>query len=404
MTYDYDVIVIGGGPAGLSAAIRTRWIKQYKAVPCSTLVIEAAHIGGLAGWRGCQFAGPSWQLDREEILNRFQSDIHGLNIPVHRGRVEKIETSGPIKTVHTTEGATFRALCVIIATGIKSLVNERDFLGRGLEVTNMGYEAIVEKVGEFCRRPGAKRLAVVGSSKLSNLMPLIRKTTPPGVEMVFIMEENGICEGDVIRGWVEQYFGNTRIEGLKLKTGTGSVRLDCDAVLLDFNSYELAPACRISMDNRPAPFSFIPVDADMLTQTPGILAAGDITQGAYNSFSRAVSQGITAGLSAYRYVFEKKFNRPPPLFAYRPTDFILHADFKELPALKATMKPVVLCRETEIKDELTDDVEDLAGLFDGRHSMERISEITGRSLSKIMALATALVEKKRMTVHVEIDG
>ena len=78
MSYDWDVIVIGGGPAGLSAAVRARWIKQYKAVPCSTLLIENSYLGGLAGWHGCLFTGPSWKIDAKDILDRLTTDIKNL--------------------------------------------------------------------------------------------------------------------------------------------------------------------------------------------------------------------------------------------------------------------------------------------------------------------------------------
>ncbi len=97
---------------------------------------------------------------------------------------------------------------------------------------------------------------------------------------------------------------------------------------------------------------FIKVDQDMQTAIPGIFAAGDVTAGGYNSFSRAVSQGIAAGLSAYRYVYQKKFGIYPPLFAYRPTDFPISAHFQELPPLDDRLLPKSLVSERKMKTAL----------------------------------------------------
>lgn len=404
MGYDWDVIVVGGGPAGISAAIRARWIKRYKAVPCSTLLIENASLGGLAGWHGCLLTGPSWKIGGEDIVDHLVKDLRGLSIPVLQERVMRIINRGEIKEVITSDGNVYRCLAAIIATGIKALVNEREYLGRGLEITSMGYEFIVSHLTTLLAKRWEPRLAVVGSPKLANLIPMIRELNAARSPILFIMEEEGETEGDVVRGWIEGYWGDGYIQGINLRTREGRRYIPCGGVLLDFNSYELCPTGRIELGDEVLGSSFIQVDQDMQTPVPGILAAGDVTAGGYNSFSRAVSQGIAAGLSAYRFVYYKKFGTYPPLFAYRPTDFVLYQDFQELPIFGEGLMPKVLVGEEDIRGLLQDGWEWLPEYLHGRSSIGEIAAEREVPLDDLRAVLGQLVGQKAITLHIEVDS
>jgi len=403
MDYDWDVIVVGGGPAGISAAVRARWVKRYKAIPCSTLLIENSSLGGLASWQGCLFTGPSWRLRGNDVVRRLLKDLETLQIKVQRGRVTRIGLRGGTKEVFTSDGKVFRSLTVIIATGIKVLVNERDYLGRGLETTSMGYEFIIAHLKKVLSQKWEPRLVIVGSPKLQNLIPVIHELNTGRSPLFFVVEGKGEMGEGLVHGWVERYWGDGYLQGLTVKTANEVLNIPCARVLLDFNSYELSPTGGMEVEHEKIGTPFIPVDHDMHTSVPGILAAGDVTEGGYNSFSRAVAQGITAGLSAYRYVFQKKFGFEPPLFAYRPTDFLISSQYHELPLFEESLKPKALLDRNDIKTCLGNRWAWLADCLHGRSSIRQIAEEMGAEPENVKDVLRWLVERKMITFHIEVD-
>jgi thioredoxin reductase (NADPH) len=366
-------------------------------------LIENSYLGGLASWRGCIFTGPSWKMKGTDIVRRLLKDVEALEIGIHHGRVTRINPHGEIKKVFTSDGKEFRSLAVIIAAGIKVLVNERDYLGKGLEVTSMGYEFIVSHLKNLLSKRWHPRLVIVGSPKIENLIPLIRELNRGQSRLLFIMEGKGEESGDILRGWVEKYWGDQTLQGLTIRNEKGIRKIGAGRVLLDFNSYELSPAWRLDMETGGFDSSFIKVDQDMQTAIRGIFAAGDVTAGGYNSFSRAVSQGIAAGLSAYQYVYQKKFGNPPPLFAYRPTDFTISARFEELPAFDDRLLPKSLVSERKIRTVLKKDGARLLKYLDGHLSIQEMAKKKKVPADDLKKVLTRLVEKKLITFHIGME-
>jgi len=237
---------------------------------------------------------------------------------------------------------------------------------------------------------------------MQNLIHLIRDLNQNHSPILFVMEGDGKGSEDIVRGWVEKYWGDGRLQGLTVRIAKGRRKIRCGKVLLDFNSYELAPAWRMEIGADKFDSPFIKVNQDMETSIPGLFAAGDVTSGGYNSFSRAVSQGMAAGLSAYRYLFHKKFGTHPHLFAYRPTDFTIPSGFEELPPLDEGLLPKSLVDGKEIEASLGRKRVGLSESLNGKLSIGEIARKKKLNPEELIKILKRLLERKMITFHVEV--
>ena len=361
--YDVDVAVIGGGPAGMSAAVRCRWVKSYRSLPCSVVVFEPGTLGGLAGWRTCSITGPGYRYLGDGLIQRIQTDFERYRIPVLAERVVSLQQDGRLFTLQTAAGTTVRALSVVIATGMRALANERRFLGRGLFVTYMGY-AYFPKLMERVAEAGGGGVVVFGNRKSEHLAEVASRLATPESSLTWVLDEpeevplpdlpgqvrrgalHGVLgEGDDEAGFdvgtaespaVPDYersavFG---VQGVEWREENGTIHTtSCSAVLLDYNAWETRTRRRWDQiglaDNDDG---FVRIDQWCGTPTPGVFAAGDIT-GRYRSTAMALGDGVNAGLSAVRYTYRLKFGDEPNLFAYHSQDRPLRSNEADLPCV-----------------------------------------------------------------------
>lgn len=301
----YDVIIIGAGAAGLSAAVYTT------RAMLKTLVLERQATGGQILYTGeienypgfpKGINGPDLAALYEEQARRFGAEI------VYDGAV-RLDVGGPVKRVIGDE-QTYEAKTIIITSGGEhnklGVPGEEALAGRGVS-----YCATCD--GNFFRDMD---VTVVGGgdAALDEGLYLTRMVT--SVTLVHrrdqlrasrILQQRAFDNPKFHFVWdtvVEEIKGNGTVHAVRLKNlKTGVVQeRPTDGVFIYIGFHPINDFMKdvVELD----PMGHVVVDLQMHTNVPGVFAAGDVRTFSERQLGNAVGDGIAAALSAYRYIQE----------------------------------------------------------------------------------------------------
>jgi thioredoxin reductase (NADPH) len=301
----YDVIIIGGGPAGLTAGL------YASRAGLKSLLLERGLLGGqmvnatlVENYPGFPEGVAGSELG--SLMHR-QAARYGLEMVT--AEVTGISDGRPYR-VATSEGS-FEAVAIIIATGSEyrklEVTGEERLSGRGVS-----YCATCD--GFFFRN---REVAVVGGgdTAVTDALELSQHAN----KVYVIHRRDQLRAGEILQRrafahpklefiWstvVEEVLGEKTLSGLRLrnaKTGQPSI-LKVDGV---FVATGLMPNSRSFFDNLELDDAgYIVTDETMATSTPGIFAAGDVRRNSPRQIAAAVGDGVTAAMSAFKYVQEQ---------------------------------------------------------------------------------------------------
>ena len=303
----YDVIIIGGGPAGLTAGIYTSRAR------ISTLLIEKLGIGGQASItdRIENYPGFIEGISGPELVHNMEEQAQSFGVKPIFDEVTSVEVSdeGNIKRVFVHDDPEpYQCLSIIVAAGHEQrklgVPGETEFTGRGVS-----YCATCD--GAFFRD---RAVVVVGGGDVAVEEALFLTRFVSKVYIVHrrdrlratkILQERAAGNGKiafVFDSVLDEVSGQTTVNGVKvrnIKTGqTEALAVDGVFVFIGWNpnlSF-LGGVVDMSEDG------YIVVDKEMMTSREGIFACGDCCKKKLRQIVAACGDGATAAFSAQHYV------------------------------------------------------------------------------------------------------
>lgn len=285
----YDVIIIGSGPAGISASL------YAKRAGLETLIVSKG-IGTLNKVEKIENYYGTPNISGKEIQEIGENQAKNLNIEIKSEEVMQIDYDKNfiVKTLNYE----YEAKTIIIATGsnrkVTNIKGIKEFEGRGVS-----YCTICD--GFFYKD---KDVAVLGNKEYAiheaqNLLPIAKTVTmlTNGEHPVEKRTEGIEIEENKIR----EFRGTTKIEEIEFEDNTTK---KIDGVFVAFgtaSSSDLARKLGVILDDK----NNIKVDSKMETNIKGVYACGDCTGGILQ-ISKAVYEGMVAGMSTIQFIKNTK--------------------------------------------------------------------------------------------------
>jgi len=318
----YDVITIGGGPAGLICAITAvTGIPIYPSGKFKGLVIEESEIGAFAKY-GKLRVTHRWFFMGHKVMDFLKTDAleAGLVLQEHE-KVINVDLKSDIKTVETDRGL-YKSRNVAICTGFFPHGN----MSKYTKYIRVMFSP-VELEATFL--PPEAHIAILGCSAETAELALKLKEIRSDVKSLVIIEDKLTEEEAEKYKTLNIHCGSMKINGekddktleitLADMAGKEIEKKHYENILVDYNSYTMKTGVTDFLKDRGIILKkgYIKVDSEGNTGIPGVVAAGNIVT-PVSGVVTALSTGFTAGLNLHTRLHREYFNEPPLLFPWLP--------------------------------------------------------------------------------------
>lgn len=298
----YDCIIIGAGPAGLTAAIYLlRENKKIKIIEKETIggkITSSARVDNYPGFKS---------ISGSELADKLFEQVTNLGGEIDIEEMQSIK-DGKIKEVITDEGR-YQTKSIIIATGTYfntlKIADEDKFLGNGISFCTVCDGAFYKD--KVVAVVGGGNTAIINAIYLSTLAKkvylIVREETIRG-EKVNIDELLTKVNIEIIyNSEVTKYLGDTSIKGIVIKNKDNTKELAVDGIFLAIGQVPETKKVNnlLNLDK----YNYIEAKEDCQTNIAGIFAAGDVRSKKVRQLTTATNDGTIAALNVINYLNEE---------------------------------------------------------------------------------------------------
>ena len=297
----YDIIIIGGGPAGLTAAIYAGRANK------KALVLEKGTFGGQITSSPKVENIPGFvSVTGNEFAEKLVEQAMALDAEIECVEVEKVIPGSPHKVI-TDEGEFF-GKAIIVATGTKhrllGLEKEEDFIGNGISFCAVCDGAFYE----------GKTVAVIGGGNSALQEALLLSELCKRVYVVQNLDvltgedklQKGVYEKEnievILGSVVESLLGDTELTGIRIKNTTESRELTLDGIFVAIGLIPQNDALSgvVTLND----YGYVEADENCRTNVDGIFVAGDCRSKRIRQVATACADGAVAALAACDFLSE----------------------------------------------------------------------------------------------------
>jgi thioredoxin reductase (NADPH) len=303
---DYDVIIVGGGPAGLAAALYTA------RMDLKTVVVDRGPLGGqllntelVEDYPGFEsILGPDLAMKMGEHARKFGVDIRDFE------PVQEVDVEGDTKVVRLESGVELRAPALIMAAGglprYLEVPGEKEFWGRGVSYCAVcdgaffkgqelavvgGGDAAIEE-GDFLTRYASK-VYIIHRRRDFRAQPILVDRARSNPKIEFILDAQ-----------VKEIVGDEKVQVVRYEQRGETRELRVGGVFIFIGFVPNSGLFKVHVDHDAG--GYVLTDRNMQTSVEGIWAVGDVRAQLTKQIATAVGDGTTAAVAAAQYLTAQK--------------------------------------------------------------------------------------------------